>query len=70
MDEITVRYYLQHVYDQYDPYEQKCLPKRFLIFCAMQYITYAQHMLKKDYSLVTETVIQKIDHISGAGLKA
>ena len=70
MDEITVRYYLQHIYDQYNPYEQQRFPERFLIFRAMQYIAYAKYMLKKDYPLIAEPVIQEIDHITWAGLKA
>jgi hypothetical protein len=68
--EKAVRNDLYHIDQKDDADEKQCFPEWLLVFGTMQYITDAQHMLQEDDSLISETVIQEIDHISGAGLKA
>ena len=69
MDKHTVRYDLDHIDDQDHTDVQKCFAERLLILRAVQYVSDAQNMFQKDDPLVTETVVQEIDHIRRRGFE-
>jgi hypothetical protein len=38
--------------------------------CTMKHIPYSKHMLKEYYALISETIIEVVDHITGTDFKA
>ena len=69
MDKKAVRNDLDHIDQEDHTDKQKRLPERLMILCTVKDISYPEHMLQEDDALITESVVQEIDHVSRGCLK-